>query len=132
VRVSRRKGSPTIPGTEELLIEGLRRGRADDRRPYPISTPIRAARSTGIFAIARDFDAEIDMHLDLAETTQGMADRICLPARPRNTVGVAGLRVGPRPRRWSLPPSRSPQCDRGAVGLCRRRRDDIAIDRFAP
>src|SRR6202023_1667766 len=25
-----------------------------------------------IFAIARDFDTEIDMHLDLAETTQGM------------------------------------------------------------
>jgi cytosine deaminase len=59
------------PGTEELLIEGLRRGaRTIGAVPYFDSDP--RGQIDRIFAIARDFDAEIDMHLDLAETTDGM------------------------------------------------------------
>jgi len=59
------------PGTEELLIEGLRRGaRTIGAVPYFDTDPRR--QIDRIFAIARDFDAEIDMHLDLADTTDGM------------------------------------------------------------
>jgi cytosine/creatinine deaminase len=65
------EGLTNYPGTEELLIEGLRRGaRAIGAVPYFDTDP--RAQIDRIFAIARDFDAEIDMHLDLAETTQGM------------------------------------------------------------
>ena len=59
------------PGTEELLIEGLRRGaRTIGAVPYFDTDP--RGQIDRIFAIARDFDAEIDMHLDLAETIDGM------------------------------------------------------------
>jgi cytosine deaminase len=59
------------PGTEELLIQGLRRGaRTIGAVPYFDSN--QRGQIDRIFAIARDFDAEIDMHLDLAETTEGM------------------------------------------------------------
>jgi cytosine deaminase len=59
------------PGTEELLREGLKRGaRAVGSVPYIDTNP--RGQIDRIFEIARDFDAEIDMHLDLAETTDGM------------------------------------------------------------
>jgi cytosine/creatinine deaminase len=65
------EGLTNNPGTEELLIEGLRRGaRTIGAVPYFDTDP--RAQLDRIFAIARDFDAEIDMHLDLAETTEGM------------------------------------------------------------
>ena len=65
------EGLTNNPGTEELLIEGLRRGaRAIGAVPYFDTDP--RAQIDRIFAIAREFDAEIDMHLDLAETTEGM------------------------------------------------------------
>lgn len=65
------EGLTDNPGTEELLIEGLRRGaRAIGAVPYMDSDP--RGQIDRIFAIAREHDAEIDMHLDLAETTDGM------------------------------------------------------------
>jgi cytosine/creatinine deaminase len=71
------EGLTNYPGTEELLIEGLRRGaRTIGAVPYFDTDP--RAQIDRIFAIARDFDAEIDMHLDLAETTDGMQiDHVC-------------------------------------------------------
>src|SRR6201981_1867232 len=65
------EGLTNNPGTEELLIEGLRRGaRTIGAVPYFDTDP--QAQIDRIFAIARDFDTDIDMHLDLAETTDGM------------------------------------------------------------
>ena len=65
------EGLTNNPGTEELLIGGLRRGaRAIGAAPYFDSDP--RGQIDRIFAIARDFDVDIDMHLDLAETTEGM------------------------------------------------------------
>ena len=59
------------PGTEALLIEGLRRGaRVIGAVPYIDSDP--RGQIDRIFAIARDFDVDIDMHLDLADHTDGM------------------------------------------------------------
>ena len=71
------EGLTNNPGTEELLIEGLRRGaRTIGAAPYFDTDP--RAQIDRIFAVARDFDAEIDMHLDLAETTDGMQiDHVC-------------------------------------------------------
>src|ERR1700712_4773817 len=56
------EGLTNYPGTEQLLIEGLRRGaRAIGAAPYFDTDP--AAQIDRIFAIAREFDAEIDLHL---------------------------------------------------------------------
>lgn len=65
------EGLTNNPGTEELLIEGLRRGaKAIGAVPYIDTDP--RGQIDRIFAIARDFNVDIDMHLDLAETTEGM------------------------------------------------------------
>jgi cytosine deaminase len=92
------------PGTEELLIEGLRRGaRTIGAVPYFDTDP--RGQIDRIFAIARDFDAEIDMHLDLAETTQGMqVEYVC---RKTEEYGWGGrVAVGHATQMSLLPPDR--------------------------
>ena len=98
------EGLTNNPGTEELLIEGLRRGaRAIGAVPYFDTDP--KAQIDRIFAIARDFDAEIDMHLDLAETTQGMQiEYVC---RKTEEFGWGGrVAVGHVTQMSLLPPER--------------------------
>jgi cytosine/creatinine deaminase len=98
------EGMTNNPGTEELLIEGLRRGaRAIGAVPYFDTDP--RAQIDRIFAIARDFDAEIDMHLDLAETTQGMQiEYVC---RKTEEFGWGGrVAVGHVTQMSLLPPER--------------------------
>ena len=59
------------PGTEALLVEGLRRGaRVIGAVPYMDSDP--RGQIDRVFALARAWDVDIDMHLDLADTTEGM------------------------------------------------------------
>src|ERR1700688_1884864 len=98
------EGLTNNPGTEELLIEGLRRGaRTIGAVPYFDTDP--RAQIDRIFAIARDFDAEIDMHLDLAETTQGMQiEYVC---RKTEEFGWGGrVAVGHATQMSLLPPDR--------------------------
>ena len=65
------EGLINLPGTDALLIEGLKRGaRTIGAVPYVDSDPRR--HIDRVFEIARDFDVDIDMHLDLAETADGM------------------------------------------------------------
>ncbi|MBV9393740.1 MAG: amidohydrolase family protein [Methylobacteriaceae bacterium] len=65
------EGLTNNPGTEELLIEGLRRGaKVIGAVPYFDTDP--RGQIDRIFAIARDHDVDIDMHLDLADSTDGM------------------------------------------------------------
>src|SRR5580658_11204819 len=98
------EGLTNYPGTEELLIEGLRRGaRAIGAVPYFDTDP--RAQIDRIFDIARDFDAEIDMHLDLAETTQNMQiEYVC---RKTEELGRGGrVAVGHVTQMSLLPPER--------------------------
>jgi cytosine deaminase len=98
------EGLTNNPGTEELLIEGLRRGaRTIGAVPYFDSDP--RGQIDRIFAIARDFDAEIDMHLDLAETTEGMQiEYVC---RKTEEFGWGGrVAVGHATQMSLLPPQR--------------------------
>jgi cytosine deaminase len=98
------EGLTNYPGTEELLIEGLRRGaRAIGAAPYFDSDP--RGQIDRIFAIARDFDAEIDMHLDLAESTEGMqVEYVC---RKTEEFGWGGrVAVGHVTQMSLLPPER--------------------------
>jgi cytosine deaminase len=98
------EGLTNYPGTEELLIEGLRRGaRTIGAAPYFDTDPRR--QIDRIFTIARDFDAEIDMHLDLAETTDGMQiEYVC---RKTEEFGWGGrVAVGHVTQMSLLPPDR--------------------------
>jgi cytosine deaminase len=98
------EGLTNYPGTEELLIEGLRRGaRTIGAAPYFDTDPRR--QIDRIFAIARDFDAEVDMHLDLAETTDGMQiEYVC---RKTEEFGWGGrVAVGHVTQMSLLPPDR--------------------------
>jgi cytosine deaminase len=98
------EGMLNNPGTEELLIEGLKRGaRTIGAVPYFDTDP--RGQIDRIFAIARDFDAEIDMHLDLAETTQGMqVEYVC---RKTEEFGWGGrVAVGHATQMSLLPPDR--------------------------
>src|SRR6202790_1795101 len=98
------EGLTNNPGTEELLVEGLRRrARAIGAVPYFDSDP--RGQIDRIFAIARDFDAEIDMHLDLAETTQGMQIEYLCRKTEKSGGGGRGA-AGHATQMSLLPPDR--------------------------
>jgi cytosine deaminase len=98
------EGLTNNPGTEELLITGLRRGaRAIGAAPYFDTDP--RGQIDRIFAIAREFDAEIDMHLDLAETTDGMqVEYVC--RKTEEFVWGGRVAVGHATQMSLLPPDR--------------------------
>jgi cytosine deaminase len=61
------EGLIDLPGTEELIVEGLKRGcKLIGAAPEADRNP--RAQIDRIFEIARDFDVDIDMHLDFGET----------------------------------------------------------------
>ena len=96
------------PGTEALLIEGLRRGaRVLGAVPYIDTDP--RGQIDRIFEIARDFDVDIDMHLDLADTADGMqTEYVCRKTEAfgwggRVAIGhVTQLSLATRPRYDSI------------------------------
>ena len=59
------------PGTDELMVEALKRGcRVVGAAPYTDSDP--RGQIDRVFEMARDFDADIDMHLDFGPSCQDM------------------------------------------------------------
>ena len=59
------------PGTDALLVEGLRRGaQVIGAVPYCDTDP--RGQIDRVFELARDWDVDIDMHLDMGDTTDGM------------------------------------------------------------
>jgi len=64
-------GLINYPGTEELLIEGLRRG-ARVLGGAPRYDTDEAGQIRRIFELAREFDVDIDIHLDVGPTVEGM------------------------------------------------------------
>jgi len=65
------EGLTNRPGTDELLVEGLKRGaRVIGGAPrYDTDGPAQIER---IFELAREYDADIDIHLDVGPTPEGM------------------------------------------------------------
>ena len=65
------------PGTDELMVEALRRGgRVVGAAPYTDSDP--TGQIDRVFAIAREFDIDIDMHLDFGPDASSMdLDYVC-------------------------------------------------------
>jgi cytosine deaminase len=65
------EGLINYPGTQELLIEGLKRG-ARVLGGAPRYDTDEAAQIRRIFELAREFDVDIDIHLDVGPTAEGM------------------------------------------------------------
>ena len=65
------------PGTDELMMEGLRRGgRVVGAAPYTDSDP--KGQIDRVFEIAREFDIDIDMHLDFGPDAESLdMDYVC-------------------------------------------------------
>jgi cytosine deaminase len=65
------------PGTDELLVAALDRGcRAIGGAPYVDSDS--HGQIDRIFALARDYDIDVDLHLDFGPTAEGMdVDYVC-------------------------------------------------------
>ena len=65
------------PGTDELMVEALERGaRVVGAAPYTDSDP--AGQIDRVFALARQFDVDIDMHLDFGESADDLdLDQVC-------------------------------------------------------
>jgi cytosine/creatinine deaminase len=59
-------GLTNYPGTEELLVEGLKRG-AKAIGGAPRYDPDRPGQIRRIFELAREYDADIDIHLDVGD-----------------------------------------------------------------
>src|SRR5215467_13822996 len=65
------EGLISYPGTEELLVEGLKRG-ARVIGGAPRYDSDEAGQIHRIFELAREFDADIDIHLDVGPTADQM------------------------------------------------------------
>jgi cytosine deaminase len=65
------------PGTDELMVEGLKRGcRVAGAAPYTDTNP--SGQIGRVFEMAREFDVDIDMHLDFGPTADGMdVEHVC-------------------------------------------------------
>jgi cytosine deaminase len=65
------------PGTDELMVEALKRGcSVVGAAPYTDSDP--HGQIDRVFEMAREFDVDIDMHLDFGSTADNMTfDHVC-------------------------------------------------------
>jgi cytosine/creatinine deaminase len=65
------------PGTDELMVEALKRGcRVVGAAPYTDTNP--KGQIDRVFAMAREFDVDIDMHLDFGPTAENMdVEHVC-------------------------------------------------------
>ena len=91
------------PGTEELVVEGLRRGaRVVGAAPYTDTDP--RGQIDRVFNIAREFDVDIDMHLDFGADPSDMdLDYVC---RLTDQYGYGGrVAIGHVTKLSAVPPA---------------------------
>jgi cytosine/creatinine deaminase len=96
-------GLTNYPGTDELLVEALKRG-ARAIGGAPRYDTDHAGQIRRIFELAREFDADIDIHLDVGDTPEAMdIHLVCeLTERYRRSGRVA---VGHMAKLSTMPPS---------------------------
>ena len=65
------------PGTDELMVEGLKQGcHVVGGAPYTDSDP--PGQIDRLFEMAREYDVDVDMHLDFGNTPEGMTiEHVC-------------------------------------------------------
>lgn len=92
------------PGTDELMVEALRRGgTVVGAAPYTDSDP--RGQIDRVFAIAREFDIDIDMHLDFGPDAETLdMDYVC---DQTERYGYGGrVTIGHATKLSALPPER--------------------------
>jgi cytosine deaminase len=97
-------GLTNYPGVDELLVEGLKRG-AKAIGGAPRYDPDHAGQIRRIFELAREFDADIDIHLDVGDTPDGLdVPLVCDLAEQYRRGGR--VTVGHMAKLSMLPPER--------------------------
>ena len=98
------EGLTNNPGTEALMRDALARGATVvGAAPYTDTDP--HAQIDRVFAIARDFDVDIDMHLDLGDSPDGMDVGYVCDATERYRYG-GRVTVGHVTKLSLVPPER--------------------------
>ena len=121
------EGLTNNPGTEELMVAGAEARRAGDRRGtgYDTDQPAQIRR---IFELAREFDVDIDIHLDFGSTPIWTSTSSA--TLPSNTGSAAGSRSAMT--KLALVPPAELATDRATACRCRRGGDGAAGDRPVP
>lgn len=98
------EGLTNYPGTEELLREALAQGaRVVGAAPYTDRDPREQIER--VFRMARDFDVDIDMHLDLGDSPEHMDAEYVCEATERHRYG-GRVAIGHVTKMSMLPPER--------------------------
>ena len=98
------EGLTNNPGTEELMRKALGQGaRVVGAAPYTDADP--HAQIDRVFGIARDFDADIDMHLDLGDSPDPMDVEYVCDATERHRYG-GRVAIGHVTKLSLVPPDR--------------------------
>ena len=80
------EGLTNNPGTDELLVQAMKRGATViGAAPYTDADP--RAQIDRVFEIAREFDADIDMHLDFGESADHMDIEYVCEVTDRHNYG---------------------------------------------
>ena len=97
------EGLTDNPGTDELLVEGLKRGaRAIGAAPgYDTD---HAGQIRRVFELAREFDVDIDMHLDFGITADDMDIHLVCELTEQFKLG-GRVAVGHQTKLSALPPA---------------------------
>ena len=114
------------PGTDELMVAALDRGcRVVGGAPYTDSNP--PGQIDRVFELARDYDIDIDMHLDFGPTTEGMdLDHVC---RRTQEFQYGGRVAIGHVTKAGEPPAAGIRHHGEASGGCGRGADRAALDR---
>jgi cytosine deaminase len=98
------EGLTNNPGTEELMRAALAQG-ANAVGAAPYTDPDPHGQIERVFAMARDFDVDIDMHLDLGDSPERMdVDFVCEMTRRHRYGGR--VTIGHVTKMSLLPPER--------------------------
>lgn len=98
------EGLTNNPGTEELMREALANGAAVvGAAPYTDTDP--HGQIDRVFRMARDFDVDIDMHLDLGDSPEGMDVEYVCEMTERHRYG-GRVAIGHVTKMSLLPPER--------------------------
>jgi cytosine/creatinine deaminase len=98
------EGLTNDPGSEELLIEAMRRG-ADVIGGCPYTDTNPHAQLERIFDLAQEFDVDVDLHLDFdLDPSWSHLDEVCRQAERRHYQGRVA--IGHVTKLSALPPER--------------------------
>jgi cytosine/creatinine deaminase len=110
-------GLTNYPGTEELLVEGLRRGaKVIGGAPRYDTDPHGQIRR--VFELAREYDVDIDIHLDVGNTPESMNIHLVCELTEEYRRGGRVV-VGHMAKLSTMPP--------GEVAMLARRLADVGI-----